>query len=332
MLAGEVARFTLLAAAERRRDGRLEFHDLLVLARALLRRSDDARTALHERYSRLLIDEFQDTDPIQIELAMLIAASVGGGTVPDEWSDIAVDPERLFFVGDPKQSIYRFRRANIGLFLEARDRFATEAVRLTTNFRTVPPLVAWVNEVFGGLMAEERPGSSRGTSRWLRTGTRIRPGTGCSCSGGRTSRTRSCGPARCASSRPPPWPTRWPGSWPTPTRGRWRTRGGWRPARPEDIAILLPTRTSLGFLMDALRARAVDFRAETGTLVYETQEIRDLIAILRSVAHGADAVALVARCGRRSSAAATTTWSRTPPRAGGGISAACARTWTRRSR
>jgi ATP-dependent helicase/nuclease subunit A len=295
VLAGEVARFTLSAAAERRRDGRLEFHDLLVLARTLLRRSDDARTALHERYSRLLIDEFQDTDPIQIELAMLIAASVGGGPVPDEWSDIEVDPERLFFVGDPKQSIYRFRRADIGLFLDARDRFTSAAVRLTTNFRTVPPLVAWVNEVFGDLMAEEVSGQQPRYEPLAAhreahpAGHRVqllgRPHT-------KDEKLRA-GPLRELEAATVADAVAGiladPTAWPVEDRD-----DGWRPARPEDIAILLPTRTSLAFLMDALRARDVDFRAETGTLVYETQEVRDLIAILRSVAHGADAVALVA--------------------------------------
>ena len=102
---------------------------------------------------------------------MLIAASVGGGDrCPTSGRTSRSIAERLFFVGDPKQSIYRFRRADIGLFLDARDRFADEAVRLTTNFRTVPPLVAWVNDVFGGLMAEERPGAAAAaTSRSPRT-------------------------------------------------------------------------------------------------------------------------------------------------------------------
>ena len=79
-----------------------------------------------------------------------------------------------------------------------------------------------------------------------------------------------------------------PDEWPVEVDGEWRG------ARPEDIAILVPTRTSLGVLMDALRGRDIDVRAETGTLVYDTQEIRDLLSVLRAVAYGTDAVALVA--------------------------------------
>ena len=294
ILGGEVARFTVRAAEDRLGDGRLEFHDLLVFARRLLRESADARTALHERYTRLLVDEFQDTDPIQIELATLIAASVGDLDPNASWRDIAVEDERLFFVGDPKQSIYRFRRADIALFLEARDRFAGESVRLTTNFRTVPPVLDWVNHVFGALMAEEVPGrrpqyeplhshrrSSSQDHRVVLLGEphpkaeKLRAGP-----------LRELEAATVATAvaeilaHPDEWPV--------------EVDGEWRGARPEDIAILVPTRTSLGVLMDALRGRDVDVRAETGTLVYDTQEIRDLLSVLRAVAYGTDAVALVA--------------------------------------
>ena len=117
------------------REGRLEFHDLLVLARNLLRREPSVRSALQDRYQRLLLDEFQDTDPIQIELAVRIA----GGAAADapDWRDIEIPDGRLFVVGDPKQSIYRFRRANIATYLTAQDLLG-ETVTLTTNFRTVP--------------------------------------------------------------------------------------------------------------------------------------------------------------------------------------------------
>ena len=77
----------VLAAAETRRaESRLEFHDLLVLARDLLRSSPAARRGLHQRYQRLLLDEFQDTDPIQIELAVRIAA--GETADAEDWHDI----------------------------------------------------------------------------------------------------------------------------------------------------------------------------------------------------------------------------------------------------
>ena len=155
-----ISREILAAAESRRSDGRLEFHDLLVLARTVLHDSDRARRSLHDRYRCLLLDEFQDTDPIQIELAVQIAGAIDG----DErraWSDVVVESGRLFFVGDPKQSIYRFRRADIELFLAARDRFGADdcLVRLSTNFRTVEPIVELGQRSCSlQLMPEENPG------------------------------------------------------------------------------------------------------------------------------------------------------------------------------
>ncbi len=150
-LLARISAQTLQAAAGRQAEGRLQFHDLLVLARDLTRRSSTARAALHQAYPFLLIDEFQDTDPIQAELAFRIASSdLDPGHKP--WSALAVEPGRLFFVGDPKQSIYRFRRADIGLFLTTRQLVGPDALQLTTSFRSAPGLVAWFNHVFGALM------------------------------------------------------------------------------------------------------------------------------------------------------------------------------------
>src|SRR6266508_2710098 len=148
-LAVWVARRVLESAELRRAEGRLEFHDLLVLSRDLLRRDPAVRAALQQRYERLLLDEFQDTDPIQIELAVRIAG--GAAAAQPDWQDVEVPPGRLFVVGDPKQSIYRFRRADIAMYLSAQDRLG-ETVALTTNFRTVPAVLDWVNAVFGNLI------------------------------------------------------------------------------------------------------------------------------------------------------------------------------------
>jgi len=118
-MAEELAVFTVEAAESRRQAGELEFHDLLVLGRSVLRdpaHGVEVRAALRERYQHLLLDEFQDTDPIQVELAVLIASS-DPDAAAKPWWEVEVDPGRLFFVGDPKQSIYRFRRADISVFL-----------------------------------------------------------------------------------------------------------------------------------------------------------------------------------------------------------------------
>jgi ATP-dependent helicase/nuclease subunit A len=154
-LVARIARFTLDAAEERRIEGRLTFHDLLVHARRLVRRGGSCLETLRRRYRRLLIDEFQDTDPIQIELAARLASAVDGDGRLD-----GARPGSLFVVGDPQQSIYRFRRAEIELFA----RVGTEignGVALHTNFRSVPGIIDFVNVVFGEVFGDgSKPGQA----------------------------------------------------------------------------------------------------------------------------------------------------------------------------
>jgi ATP-dependent helicase/nuclease subunit A len=137
--------------AYRRRAGRLDFQDLLVLTAELLRERPDARRELGARYRRLLVDEFQDTDPLQAEIMLLLASDPDSSGTSD-WRDMVPRSGALFVVGDPKQSIYRFRRADIQLYQQVKDRFRVfgDVLELTTNFRSRPPVGRLVNELFAG--------------------------------------------------------------------------------------------------------------------------------------------------------------------------------------
>src|SRR5262249_43879802 len=114
----------------------------------------EVRQRLRARYTRLLLDEFQDTDPIQCDLAALLASGE-----PDarghRWDELPIDPGRLFVVGDPKQSIYRFRRADIAAFLRARAAFGTAPRRLTRNFRSARTVIDVVTAIFRELIVAE---------------------------------------------------------------------------------------------------------------------------------------------------------------------------------
>lgn len=138
-------------AAERRRAGLLDFQDLLLETAKLLRDDRDARAELGRRYRRLLIDEFQDTDPIQAEVVFLLASEP---VDDDAWHRATPRPGALFVVGDPKQSIYRFRRADIAVYNQVKDRFREfgKVVHLTANFRSTPPIERLVNTVFRELL------------------------------------------------------------------------------------------------------------------------------------------------------------------------------------
>jgi ATP-dependent helicase/nuclease subunit A len=134
----------------RRRQGRLNFQDLLVCARDLLRGHPRVREALRERFTPILVDEFQDTDPIQAEILFYLT---GERTDQRDWRRLTPVPGSLFVVGDPKQSIYRFRRADIQTYQAVRERIARcgRVLELRANFRSNAPLCDWVNGVFGRL-------------------------------------------------------------------------------------------------------------------------------------------------------------------------------------
>jgi ATP-dependent helicase/nuclease subunit A len=141
-------------ARERRATGQLGFEDLLLLTATLLREHPRARAALGARWAHVLVDEFQDTDPIQAEVCFLLAAEAGSER---DWRAVALRPGALFVVGDPKQSIYRFRRADIGTYELVKARIAARGavVALTRNFRSTPPIARLVNEHFAGVFPPE---------------------------------------------------------------------------------------------------------------------------------------------------------------------------------
>ncbi|WP_186629403.1 exodeoxyribonuclease V subunit beta [Rhodococcus sp. BP22] len=279
-------------AAERRRRGELEFHDLLVYARNVLR-DGDVRGLVHDSYQRIMLDEFQDTDPLQLEIARLI---VDG---PDESG-------RLFTVGDPKQSIYRFRRADIASYMAARDATDTaDVVRLTTNFRSTKPVLDWVNSVFGSLVVpdgyvqpEYTPlDPAPGRPEWSdRTGWGPAPFvfedtddavedehllTASEVLRARESRDV----ARIIAT--------------ALDQGWGKEKGGFgeythRPITLSDICILIPSRAVLPFLERSLDDAGIEFRSEASSLVYSTQEVHDLLVTCRALADTANEAAVVA--------------------------------------
>ena len=304
-LASGIRGFILGAADERRAAGRLEFHDLLVLSRALLRdprHGPAVRAGLHRRYRRLLLDEFQDTDPIQIELAVRIAAAdpAGEAAGSQRWDEVDVAPGRLFVVGDPKQSIYRFRRADIATFLTARRRFseAGGSIELTTNFRTGRPVVEWVNTVFAALLGErpdddlpvpsqppyvalfaERPGPPAGPPVSALGRTEHSQDTTADAMRAAEAAEVVATVARAVAE-----------GWSVGDAG---APDGWRPARLGDIAILVPARTSLPFLEDGLEEAGIAYRADSSSLVYATRAVRDLLMVLRAVDDPTDHLRIV---------------------------------------
>ncbi len=145
-------------ARTRRETGRLTFQDLLELAVRLLRNHPEVRRHFQDRYRCLFVDEFQDTDPIQAEILLYLT---GENLEETDWRKLTPRPGSLFLVGDSKQSIYRFRRADVETFDLVRNRIADtngDIVNLNTNFRSLGPLCDWINAAFEPLFAaHEKP-------------------------------------------------------------------------------------------------------------------------------------------------------------------------------
>jgi len=272
------------AAGERRRLGELYFHDLLVLARDLLERDAAVRGMASARYGHILVDEFQDTDPIQLEIVRLLGADAQG----------AVTPGKLFFVGDPRQSIYRFRGAEPELYEAAmRELVPTGPVHLTTNFRSVPGVIDFVNRVFGPLLAgganpggeDPRPGYTplqAHRPRGDRAPVTVLGAGADSKLSAHERRVRESADIAAVIAR--------------------AVGDGWsvgtppevRAARYGDVAILVTRRTGLGELESALDAADIPYRVDSTSLVYSSPEVRDLLACLAAVGSPGDEAAIVA--------------------------------------
>ncbi len=144
-----LAPFAMEAREAFLRSGRVGFDGLLALARDLLRDHTGVREALKARFGMLLVDEFQDTDPLQYEIVLFLGEIEGGRSA--NAYEAALQPGRLFIVGDAKQSIYRFRGADYEAFSRAVGRIVASgglSLELTTNFRSLPNLLAPINALF----------------------------------------------------------------------------------------------------------------------------------------------------------------------------------------
>jgi ATP-dependent exoDNAse (exonuclease V) beta subunit len=150
-LAGATERYQQLKEAA----GALDFADLLVRARDLIRDDAGVRRHLQGKFSRIFVDEFQDTDPIQAEILLLLAADDSSVTA---WEHVAPVPGKLFIVGDPKQAIYRFRGTDVGTYWRVSrqvERHGGRVLQLTTSYRSIPEIQHFINAAFSAEMVAD---------------------------------------------------------------------------------------------------------------------------------------------------------------------------------
>ena len=272
----------------------LDFDDLIFAARDLLRDHVVVRQALAARFTRVLVDEFQDTDPLQTEIFWLLCGDSPAERKAAEWTTFKLRAGALFLVGDPKQAIYRFRGADIAAYVRAREVFRGQAadsvLSIATNFRSCAQIMEYVNDRFERLFSEEngQPGfqaldpfapargggpsvaaldiavadeNGRANARQQRNGEAEAIAEMC---------------ARLIGSESIRDPE---------SREERRCRAG-------DIALLAPTGSDLWRYEEALERRGIAVATQAGKGLFRRQEIQDLIAVTRVLADHRDTLAL----------------------------------------
>jgi len=139
--------------------GVLDFEDLQIKTRNVLRYNISIRRKLKDRYSVIMIDEFQDTNQVQKEIVYYLSEDSRSESCVSENSVIRLHPRKLYVVGDPKQSIYCFRGADVTVFLEMQSELEQEGIdgrnfSLCENFRSHQGLIAFFNLFFNSIMQD----------------------------------------------------------------------------------------------------------------------------------------------------------------------------------
>jgi ATP-dependent helicase/nuclease subunit A len=280
-----VADFRRRYAAEKAARNALDFDDLLAEMHRLTQSPALAHVvkSLRAGIHLLMVDEFQDTDSRQVEIvSALLGEELTAG--------------RLFFVGDSKQSIYRFRGAQPQVFDDLRGRLPeTGRLPLSLNFRSQPAIIDFVNHLFGDTFADYQPLAA------------ARP------------QTTATPAVELLWSRVPDLPRNDPNSWGIEQQRQHEAAtlanrlkllidsraeivgcrtspefpAGRRPVEPRDIAILFRALSDVRHYEEALRAAGIDYYLVGGRAFFAQQEVYDVLHLLRSIASDCDSISLL---------------------------------------
>ncbi len=268
----EVAQVLVLAAAELdgvfREQGAVDFPAVSLGALRALGSADaptDLTLRLDYRLQHILVDEFQDTSSAQLELVRLLTA----GWQPN-------DGRSVFCVGDPMQSIYGFRQAEVRAFLELAEEgigeLRFEVQRLRSNFRSAPALVAWTNHCFERLMPQTDD-RNRGAIAFRASEAALAPSDAADCSvqcrgfASRAAESNAIADMIAEEALKHP---------------------DWR------IAVLVRAKSHARGIAASLRARDIAFRAVDIEPLHDRAAVRDIIMLARALLHWGDRIAWLA--------------------------------------
>ena len=281
---GLVKDVTALIRQDYAREGLLSFDDLIVKTRNLLLQNSSVREQLKTKFDVLFIDEFQDTDPMQGELLLFLAEAKN--ECAPRWQEVRLEPGKLYVVGDPKQSIYRFRGADITayeLFTDLILRQGGKKCFLQENYRSTPEIVETANSVCSRAMIQQTafqpayvPIYTSKTVRndaveWL-----FVPAPAGKLPS--TEEFRDNQAQRIA-------------DWISQNVGVFTLANGSK-LQYKDIALLTRAATTASPYTEALRRRGIAFNVETDKKFYRKQEISDFLNFLRAAADPDDKISL----------------------------------------
>jgi len=265
--------------AEKNARGLLDFLDLLLKTRNALRDRESVRRYFRERFRHVIVDEFQDTDPLQLEIVDLLTAG---------------RPGALFVVGDAKQSIYRFRRADValldGLARRAEKGPRSAVLHLTQSFRARPALLRFVNRVFARLIEPSEEAAQTAYEP-------IAPPPGLADEPS-VMAMRFPAPALEGADLLACEAQALTGLLQRAAGGHFIVRdlatGTERSSRAGDVMVLVRRLTKIRALEEALEAAGLRFVVEGGKSFFDRQEVHEVLAVMRAVDDPRDRVSLVA--------------------------------------
>jgi len=278
--------------------GYVRFDGLLARARDLLKTHPHVRARLKRLFKAILVDEFQDTDPVQYEILLFLAEHED--RLAEAWPNVRLHPGKLFIVGDPKQSIFAFRRADIEAFQRVRQMVEDQdglPLTLTRNFRSHGTILMAVNQVFERLI-RERPGlqprydplepdPDRKTGAQTQ-GVELRLVASSSRDEERASLSAEEGVEAEAEAV-----ARWLKHEVIGQDVLIERDGRRRPVEPGDVALLFRTFTQSWEYLGALRRHGLPYVAEGERHFYQRQEVIDLVNLVCCVQNPHDQVALL---------------------------------------
>ncbi len=275
--------------------GYVSFDGLLTLTRDLLQKKEYRyiREKLKKEFRATLVDEFQDTDPLQYEIVLFLSESLEYYST--DARKVTLETGKLFIVGDPKQSIYAFRRADIEAYEQVVQQVygQDETLKLQENFRSHSGIIEVVNQLFDGRIMVEQPGlqaryvpihanrpKSRPTQKVEIVLVSDKEGEGLKADEAREAEAE--------------WIARWIIKHVNDEVIEDEfAENGHRQLKYRDVVLLLRAFTQVRPYVEALKRYGIPYIVEGEKYFYTTQEILDFMNLLRAIENPHDTIALV---------------------------------------